>query len=151
MTDHKNLHNQYTAAKDAYEAVAAVAAESQREYQQMHRAFLDEQAGILAATLRPGEPCPVCGSTEHPVPAGKSPEDPTEADLERAEKKAREDKEACETASRKAGDLRVSMNAKREEAEQMIRELLEGCSFEDADKRAADLRDKAIKSISDIS
>ena len=117
----------------------------------MHRAFLDEQAGILAETLRPGEPCPVCGSTEHPMPAGKSPEAPTEADLERAEKKAREDKEACETASRKAGDLRVSMNAKREEAEQMIRELLEGCSFEDADTRAADLRAKTIKSISDIS
>lgn len=150
LTDHKNLHNQYTAAKDAYEAVAAVAAESQREYQQMHRAFLDEQAGILAATLRPGEPCPVCGSTEHPVPAGKSPEAPTEADLERAEKKAKEDNEACKTASRKAGDLRVSMNAKREEAEQMITELLESCSFEDADSRAADLRAKIIESISDI-
>ena len=150
LTDYKNLRNKYNAAKDAYKAVAAVAAESQREYQQMHRAFLDEQAGILAETLRPGEPCPVCGSTEHPMPAGKSPEAPTEADLERAEKKAREDKEACETASRKAGDLRVSMNAKREEAEQMIRELLEGCSFEDADTIIADLKKETREAISKI-
>jgi exonuclease SbcC len=30
---------------------------------------LAEQAGRLAVELKPGEPCPVCGSAEHPYPA----------------------------------------------------------------------------------
>lgn len=37
-------------------------------YDKMREAFLDEQAGFLAGELKPGEPCPVCGSLEHPHP-----------------------------------------------------------------------------------
>ncbi|MDE6036035.1 MAG: SMC family ATPase [Ruminococcus sp.] len=38
-------------------------------YQLQYKAFLDLQAGIIARDeLRSGMPCPVCGSTEHPVP-----------------------------------------------------------------------------------
>ena len=41
-----------------------------RAYRERMRLFLDEQAGILAdRDLKPGKPCPVCGSTEHPSPA----------------------------------------------------------------------------------
>ncbi|MCC8138469.1 MAG: SMC family ATPase [Clostridiales bacterium] len=39
------------------------------EYEQLRAAYLDEQAGVLARSLRDGEPCPVCGSLEHPRPA----------------------------------------------------------------------------------
>lgn len=42
---------------------------AQERYQLAYRQFLDNQAGILAAELKPGLPCPVCGSTEHPNPA----------------------------------------------------------------------------------
>ena len=137
LIDHKKLYGQYERARETYEGSVAKAEISQRKYQQMHRAFLDEQAGLLAQTLRPGEPCPVCGSTEHPLPASKSPEAPTEAALESAEHIAKRDKEAAEAASRTAGDLRVSTSAKREEAEGLITELLEGCPFEEAESRTA--------------
>ena len=40
----------------------------QNLYEEMRSAFLDHQAGILAARLKPGDPCPVCGSLEHPRP-----------------------------------------------------------------------------------
>ena len=38
------------------------------EYENLRQAFLDNQAGILAKGLVTGEPCPVCGSLEHPKP-----------------------------------------------------------------------------------
>ncbi|MFV0396117.1 MAG: AAA family ATPase [Coprobacillaceae bacterium] len=38
-------------------------------FEQMERHYQYEQAGMLATTLRSNEPCPVCGSLEHPSPA----------------------------------------------------------------------------------
>lgn len=43
--------------------------EALKTYQEANDAFIAEQAGILAATLQEGEPCPVCGSTQHPQKA----------------------------------------------------------------------------------
>ena len=150
LDGYRGLCVQYNEAKEKYEAAAVKAESSQFKYQVMHRAFLNEQAGILAETLRPGEPCPVCGSTEHPMPAGKSPEAPTEAALESAEKAAKEDKEACEAASRRAGELRATMYSKQEEAKRQIDELLGECVFEDADRRIANLQEETSKAVNTI-
>ncbi len=38
-------------------------------HQSLQDARLNGMAAELAASLRPGGPCPVCGSTEHPMPA----------------------------------------------------------------------------------
>ena len=40
-----------------------------KTYVDLEALFLSGQAGILAATLENGKPCPVCGSPEHPNPA----------------------------------------------------------------------------------
>lgn len=40
------------------------------EYNNMEVFYLKEQAGMLARELEVGVPCPVCGSTSHPNPAG---------------------------------------------------------------------------------
>ncbi len=60
------------------------------EYETKNRAFLNEQAGILAEGLEEDEPCPVCGSTTHPSLAQKTSDAPSEAQLKSA-KKASED------------------------------------------------------------
>lgn len=57
-----SLQQQYLEAKSHFEAQSAL-------YTQLQAAFLSSQAGILASTLQPGLPCPVCGATDHPHPA----------------------------------------------------------------------------------
>ena len=70
--------------QEAYLTADAAAAAQRERYEQMHRAFLREQAGILAATLEEGRACPVCGALEHPNPAVLSPGAPTEAQVKTA-------------------------------------------------------------------
>ena len=50
------------------------------------------QASVLAQKLNPGEPCPVCGSAEHPSPALSEQSLPSEEQLELS-------KQACEAAN----------------------------------------------------
>lgn len=40
-----------------------------QQYQAANEAFIAQQAGIMASSLRDGMPCPVCGSTTHPSKA----------------------------------------------------------------------------------
>ena len=51
-------------------------------YLEAYRRFLRGEASLLSAELRKGEPCPVCGSREHPAPAGREESAPTKAELE---------------------------------------------------------------------
>ena len=73
----------------------------------LERRFLDEQAGVLAETLEPGEACPVCGSLEHPAPASRSAECPSEADVELARANAERAREEASLASKHAGEAAV--------------------------------------------
>ena len=75
----------------------------------LEKAYLDGQAGILAAGLTEGEPCPVCGSLTHPAPALPADgEIPTEQMLQNAA--AARDTASAEAAdaSQRAGILRGS-------------------------------------------
>ena len=74
------------AKQQLYLAAEAEATSLQQEYETKNRAFLHEQAGILASALTPGLPCPVCGSTEHPMLAKISENAPTEAQVKSAKK-----------------------------------------------------------------
>ena len=58
-------------AKKKLDIYAEISKEYQKlkdSYENMRQMFLNEQAGMLAADLKPGFPCPVCGSTDHPHP-----------------------------------------------------------------------------------
>ncbi len=63
----ERLQREYLEASSQYQKARTAS-------EQLQKAFLDGQAGILARILKPGEPCPVCGSLEHPAPCQLLPE-----------------------------------------------------------------------------
>lgn len=91
-------------AQEDYIGKEAVASELQSVFDAKNRAFLNEQAGIIARTLETGKPCPVCGSVEHPAPAVLAANAPTEADVKKAKSAAKKAQKEAEAASRKAGE-----------------------------------------------
>lgn len=46
--------------------------EARAQFERMERDWIEGQAGLLAAHLHDGKPCPVCGSEEHPAKASLS-------------------------------------------------------------------------------
>ena len=115
---YRKLEADFAGARDAYLKARDTARNLKAAYDGQHQAFLDEQAGILAEELRDGAPCPVCGSLEHPRPAAKSEDAPTEAELKRSKERADAAEAAVTTASAYAGNLRgqaaASLDALRE-------------------------------------
>ena len=115
---------QYARVQKDYLAAAQSAEAAQGRYQQMNRAFLDEQAGILALGLQDGAPCPVCGACSHPRPAQVTLGAPREADLEQAKQQAAAAQAEAGRLSAEAGQLRGALEARRAGLQQRTRELL---------------------------
>ena len=86
-------------AQEAYRKAAAAQEAARRRWDQMERAFLDAQAGLLAQDLSEGSPCPVCGSIHHPRPAVLPDTAPTQAAVDAAKQSAASADQAAQEAS----------------------------------------------------
>lgn len=74
-------------------------------YDEIYLGFLSNQAGILAGSLRVGEPCPVCGATHHPSPAKLEGEVFTEIELDKAKAESEKAQERLKILSESANAL----------------------------------------------
>lgn len=124
VNDHRELSKQLLYAQEIYRKALETAQSTQNMYNSMNSAFLSEQAGILAETLREGVPCPVCGSLEHPSPTCKSSNAPSEAQLNRAKVDAEKAASAAESASREASKIKGSVEAGKQELLRQAEKLL---------------------------
>ena len=90
----------------------------------MEQQFWDAQAGILAQGLKEEEPCPVCGSVHHPLPAVIPQETPERDELENAKAEDAKSREKVSRLSEKAHQLMVQEEEKISAVLKDAKELL---------------------------
>ena len=105
------------------------------DYEEKNRAFLNEQAGILAENLRDGCACPVCGSTSHPHKACKSVHAPSQAELENLKKLLTRLLDNRNGKADVAARAKAACETKREELEKRLEELFGECALENAKEK----------------
>ncbi len=111
-------------AQEDYQEKAQAAQQLEEAWRKINRAYLDAQAGVLARSLRPGTPCPVCGSIEHPCPAPMPQEAPSEAKWKQAEKSSKTAQQKETDASRTAGELKKELETREGQLLQQAQALL---------------------------
>ena len=118
--------------QQAYLEAAEASSKKLQTYESKNKAFLDEQAGIIASALVEGTPCPVCGSLNHPHLAVISEKAPTEADVKKAKKAYETAQEATQQASRDASQQNGIVATTEAALRKDVEERLPGTAFEDA-------------------
>jgi exonuclease SbcC len=130
LDDYGSLLVSFKTAQEDYTAKSTVAKTKRDEYEAFNKAYLDEQAGILAAELEVGRPCPVCGSIEHPEPAVLSPKAPTKVVLDKAKLSAETADSDMVTTSGLANNLGGQIDTKQDEIKVTAASLLGETPFD---------------------
>ena len=138
ITNFEKEKAKLTKAQATYLTASDKAAALQQDYLQTNQAFLNEQAGIIAATLVDGAPCPVCGSTAHPSPAALSAHAPTEADVKAAKRTADAAQQLAADASNAANEQKGKVSTAEDALTEDISAILGAYSIADAEAAATE-------------
>jgi len=140
-------------ADEEYLKIRQARDEAQNVYNHMWNKFLDAQAGILADALRPGMPCPVCGSTDHPAPC-RIDDSETVISREEVDDRKRQLNElesrqesASQTANRKKGEAQDIRARLSEMLRTLQRELSEQIQEITADPLHTDQMDELLEAV----
>jgi exonuclease SbcC len=96
---------QLTTEQNTFKTLNEQATDAENEWCRMTNLFYSAQAGILAERLEEGKPCPVCGSTRHPIKAQKAQDVPSEEELKHLDFKAKELRNKANEQSNKCSGL----------------------------------------------
>ena len=132
LGDYDSLCKNHKANQAEYISLSNTAQEALDKYNTQNKAFLDEQAGILAIALEEGTPCPVCGSTHHPSLATVAEDAPTEAELKKSKKAYEDAQKKVEKKSVECGTLKGQVDTSKANIEKQITELIGTCEIENA-------------------
>ena len=97
----------------------------QKQYDDAQISYFANQAGLLASRLMKGEPCPVCGSLEHPRPASHSDKLVTEEEISQYKKKVDQAEKEYQMTSKACVDANLEMNALQNELELVLKSVTE--------------------------
>lgn len=135
----EDITERYEQAKKAYLDAADKAESAKSLYEMNYKAFLNEQAGILAEDLAEGAACPVCGSTNHPKLAVKSVTAPTEADVNASKSAYDKARKYAEELSRSAGEIKGKVDTQTDAVQNLVSDLLNNCELGAASQTARNI------------
>ena len=116
-----------------------------KAYQDAYNLYLKEQAGILAEGLVEGEPCPVCGSTEHPKCAVKAANAPSAEQLNSLQELAENARNEAAELSNKLGELKAKIAERETNLKNRMKELGLELGETDSIDAILDSSEKALK------
>lgn len=108
---------------------AATAAAEER-YDKAFKLFMSGQAGLLASQLAEGEPCPVCGSVDHPRLAASQQNVPSEKELNDLKSQLDSEDKLRRKVTDLYNSLQGSADAKRKETEDHARKYFATVDFD---------------------
>lgn len=132
QSDYQNAINTLKKKTQLLEASADRKVILQKQYDDAQISYFANQAGLLASRLMKGEPCPVCGSLEHPRPASHSDKLVTEEEINQYKKKVDQAEKEYQMISKACVDANLKMNALQNELELVLKSVTEETvQFED--------------------
>lgn len=129
----EKLEKQLKKDQETYSECAEAVKLRDEEYQELFKMYLDEQAGIIAETLVDGTPCPVCGSTSHPIKAVKAENAPTKEQLDESKSTYESAQKEAQFASEKAAKTKGQAGEKRDAVLSMLTEMFGNVTIDDVD------------------
>ena len=115
------LEKEAESKKKAYLIASQKRTEIKEFLNRMEQAYLDAQAGVLAAGLQEGMPCPVCGSVHHPKLTQMPEKVPTEEQLKKQKMVAETAEQAASDSSVQAGEAAGLVQRSKEELTEGIK------------------------------
>ena len=108
---HEQLVKDQQQALKLQQLVALELKQASQKHKHMLEQWLSQSALNLAQNLVAGEPCPVCGATEHPAPATQGGENISQDQLDQALEEVNEAQEELSQASEKVTKLAAQLEA----------------------------------------
>lgn len=124
LGEYEEIKQKYSRSLKSYNEKKRLFDEKNAYADRLERLWLDEQAGVLAAGLADGAPCPVCGSTSHPSPAEMSQSAPNESEVKAAKALREKLRSETESASTEAHGHRTMAGALADEIKRMSAEFV---------------------------
>jgi exonuclease SbcC len=93
--------------------------EAKEQLSELEERRREAYASVLAAGLSDGEPCPVCGSEEHPAPAEEAHDVPSEDEIESAREEKTQAREALDEAHSAVSDAQSTLAETRAQVESL--------------------------------
>lgn len=150
MVKFRAQQEKWETARDLYLAADERSAKLLQEFDAKSKAFLDEQAGIIAGRLEEGKPCPVCGSCHHPAPASMAEAATTEEEVKKARKAYEKAAKDTEKASAAAAKEKGKVTGMEETLLKQMEILPEARDLEGAEAAARDAVQQLGDSIDDL-